>query len=122
MGQNDLSLINFYFGNFEYFDPIYWTEDSQNGVLNNMQLLDKMFFSRYHKKVFFIKNEGTKCVLNHKIFYLVSQKRVDPSYKSLSLQFKAYKRSILLNTLHNGLRQAFYTVIYNMTLTFDEES
>lgn len=53
--------------------------------------------------------------------YLVSQKRVDPSYKSLSLQFIAYNRSILLNTLHNGLRQAFYTVIYNMTLTFDEE-
>lgn len=33
-------------------------------------------------------------------------KRVDPSYKSLSLQFIAYNRSILLNTLHSMLRQA----------------
>lgn len=75
MGQNDLSLINFYFGNFEYFDPIYWTEDSQNGVLNNMQLLDKMFFSRYHKKSIFYQEWGNKmCFKSQDLLFGITKK------------------------------------------------
>lgn len=63
---------------------------------------------------------------NHSLCFLISQKWVDPSYKLpkkvLSLQFIAYNRSVLLNTLHNRLREAFYTVVCDMSLTFDKES
>lgn len=74
--QIDKSLINFFFGNFEYFDQIYRTEDSQNSVLNNMQLLDTMFFSRYHKNgIFFYQELGNKmCFKSQNLLFGITKK------------------------------------------------